>query len=235
MPLNLIFKSGSLIANMMLGILILKRRYKRSNYIAGGLSTIGIALCTIASAGDVKSSSDKSQFFSWLCGILLLTFSLLASARMGIFQETMSKVYGKHVRESMFYVHALPIPGFFLLYKDIADHAAIFSASHPIHLLNGMLVVPKLWLYLFLNATTQYIVARSVFTLTTETTSLVVTLVITLRKFLSLLISIYYFSNPFTRFHWIGTCLVFTGTFIFCELISIDALVEKKDDRQHQE
>lgn len=112
MPLNLIFKSGSLIANMMLGILILKRRYKRSKYIAVGLITIGIALCTIASAGDVKSSSDKSQFFSWLCGILLLTFSLLASARMGIFQETMSKVYGKHVRESMFYVHALPIPGF---------------------------------------------------------------------------------------------------------------------------
>ena len=237
MPLNMIFKSGSLIANMMLGILILKNRYKRSKYIAVTLITIGIALCTIASASDLKPSTDHSQFFSWLFGILLLTFSLLASASMGIFQETLSNAYGKHVRESMFYCHALPLPGFIVMCKDIADHATAFSASQPVHLIPGSLVVPKLWLYLALNAMTQYICARSVFTLTTETTSLVVTLVITLRKFLSLLISIYYFSNPFTTSHWIGTSLVFVGTFVFCEILNIDSLVEKRTSQanQHQE
>lgn len=59
----------------------------------------------------------------------------------------------------------------------------------------------------------------SVFVLTTECTSLTVTLVITLRKFLSLIFSIIYFKNPFTIYHWIGTILVFTGTVIFTELI----------------
>lgn len=59
----------------------------------------------------------------------------------------------------------------------------------------------------------------SVFVLTTECTSLTVTLVITLRKFLSLLFSIIYFKNPFTIYHWIGTILVFTGTVIFTEIL----------------
>ena len=227
MPLNMIFKSGSLIANMLLGIWLLKKRYKRSKYLAVALITVGIALCTITSARDVRTSSDNSQFLSWLFGILLLTFSLLASARMGIFQESLAKVYGKHVRESMFYCHALPLPGFIVLYKDIADHAVAFSCSEATAVLGGLVVMPRLWLFLLLNAATQYLCARSVFTLTTETTSLVVTLVITLRKFLSLLISIFYFANPFTPSHWIGTSLVFAGTCIFCELINVDSLLKK--------
>ena len=60
---------------------------------------------------------------------------------------------------------------------------------------------------------------KSVFILTTEVSSLAVTLVVTLRKFVSLLFSIFYFQNPFTFNHWIGTALVFSGTVIFTEVI----------------
>lgn len=59
----------------------------------------------------------------------------------------------------------------------------------------------------------------SVYVLTTECTSLTVTLVVTLRKFLSLIFSILYFKNPFTIYHWIGTSLVFVGTIIFTEIL----------------
>lgn len=54
--------------------------------------------------------------------------------------------------------------------------------------------------------------------LTTEFSSLTVTLVVTLRKFVSLLISIFFFKNPFTKYHWIATFLVFGGTFLFLDL-----------------
>lgn len=57
----------------------------------------------------------------------------------------------------------------------------------------------------------------AVFGLTTHCSSLTVTLILTLRKFLSLLFSIVYFNNAFTIPHWIGTMLVFTGTLIFTE------------------
>ncbi|PSN38402.1 UDP-xylose and UDP-N-acetylglucosamine transporter [Blattella germanica] len=61
---------------------------------------------------------------------------------------------------------------------------------------------------------------NSVYVLTSECTSLTVTLVVTLRKFVSLLFSIMYFKNDFTIYHWIGTILVFGGTLIFTEVIT---------------
>jgi len=72
---------------------------------------------------------------------------------------------------------------------------------------------------------------KSVFILTTEFTCLTVTLVVTLRKFLSLLISIAYFDNPFTASHWLGTAFVFTGTLLFADVFSsiTDKLTHRDD------
>jgi len=58
-----------------------------------------------------------------------------------------------------------------------------------------------------------------------------VTLVVTLRKFLSLLISIAYFKNPFSAFHWLGTALVFFGTMLFADVFAsiINKLTPKPD------
>ena len=77
-----------------------------------------------------------------------------------------------------------------------------------------------MWAYVAGNVVTQYICIRSVYILTSECTSLTVTLVVTLRKFMSLMFSIFYFRNPFTLYHWLGTVLVFGGTLIFVELAS---------------
>lgn len=73
--------------------------------------------------------------------------------------------------------------------------------------------------YLIANVITQYVCISSVYILTTECTSLTVTLVLTLRKFVSLIFSIIYFSNPFTIYHWIGTLFVFFGTILFSEIV----------------
>lgn len=67
----------------------------------------------------------------------------------------------------------------------------------------------------------RYVCIKAVFILTTECASLTVTLVVTLRKFVSLLFSIWYFQNPFTVYHWLGTTLVFGGTLLFTETFSL--------------
>lgn len=113
--------------------------------------------------------------------------------------------------------HLLPLPGFLLLYNNIWEHMIISSNSPPVVLL--IFNIPISWIYLIANCLTQYVCISSVFVLTTECSSLTVTLVVTLRKFVSLLISIVYFNNPFTIYHWIGTTLVFVGTLIFTEMI----------------
>lgn len=161
---------------------------------------------------------------------------------MGIYQEVLYKRYGKHPREALFYTvilnktrtappvcvhynlqfhlqHLLPLPGFLLLYRNIIEHIEISSLSPEITVPILGASMPSSWVYLIGNVLTQYICISQVYVLTTECSSLTVTLVVTLRKFVSLLFSIVYFRNPFTIYHWIGTLLVFTGTVIFTEII----------------
>uniref|UniRef100_A0A3P8NGZ7 Solute carrier family 35 member B4 n=1 Tax=Astatotilapia calliptera TaxID=8154 RepID=A0A3P8NGZ7_ASTCA len=228
MPLHMIFRSGSLIANMILGIIILKKRYSASKYLSIALVSAGIFICTIMSAKQVNVSNEGSEdqgfytFMHWLIGIAMLTFALLMSARMGIFQETLYKKYGKHSKEALFYNHCLPLPGFLLLSTNIYNHCVLFSqSSESPTLIPGVeLTVPIMWIYLLINVITQYVCIRGVFILTTECASLTVTLVVTLRKFLSLIFSIIYFQNPFTTWHWVGTAVVFVGTLLYTEVWS---------------
>uniref|UniRef100_A0A8D2Q1N4 Solute carrier family 35 member B4 n=1 Tax=Varanus komodoensis TaxID=61221 RepID=A0A8D2Q1N4_VARKO len=231
MPLHMIFRSGSLIANMALGIIILKKRYTVSKYTSIALVSLGIFTCTFMSAKQVSVSA----FIWWLLGIAALTFALLMSARMGIFQETLYADFGKHSKEALFYNHALPLPGFLLLAPDILRHALLFSRSEPFQLPVFGLSLPTMWFYLIMNVITQYICIRGVFILTTECTSLTVTLVVTLRKFVSLIVSILYFRNPFTAWHWLGTFFVFVGTLMYTEVWnSLAGLRHPEKPKEHK-
>jgi len=53
--LFLIYFQGSLIANMIMGILILKKKYTLSKYLSVFMITLGISICTIISGKDVVS------------------------------------------------------------------------------------------------------------------------------------------------------------------------------------
>ncbi|XP_035676303.1 UDP-xylose and UDP-N-acetylglucosamine transporter-like [Branchiostoma floridae] len=239
MPLHMIFRAGSLIANMMLGIILLKKSYKPTKYVAVLMITAGIFTCTYMSAqsmGAEKEDVDTEdggivQFLWWLLGIAMLTFALFMSARMGIYQEVLYSQYGKHPKEALFYNHALPLPAFLPLAGDIYRHAVLFSQSEPIMIPLLEVGVPKMWFFLLMNCITQYVCIRGVFILTTECASLTVTLIITLRKFVSLILSIFYFQNPFTVYHWFGTSLVFGGTLLFVDIYNMikQNLTKKKD------
>jgi len=228
MPLHMIFRAGSLMANMLLGILYLNKRYTITKYMSVIMISLGIVTCTYMSAvakevasttsntEEVNKQEEEDKF--WLVvGICLLTFALFMSARMGIYQEVIYTKHGKHPKEALFYTHALPLPGFLLLAPDIMNHFNIAMASSTVNIL-GLVDVPNMLLCLLGNVITQFICISAVFVLTTECASLTVTLVVTLRKFLSLLFSIWYFQNPFTTGHWLGTALVFGGTILFSDI-----------------
>jgi len=241
MPLHMIFRAGSLMANMLMGIALLGKRYSLTKYLSVLMITIGIAVCTIMSAksspkvDSTKSDSENAthaeeEKFWLIVGITLLTFALFMSARMGIYQEVIYGKFGKHPKEALFYTHALPLPGFLLLAPDILAHWNIAMSSTPILIPVLNLSIPSMLLYLLGNIITQYVCISAVFVLTTECASLTVTMVVTLRKFLSLLFSILYFNNPFTLYHWLGTALVFGGTLLFSDIPGmIRASREKKE------
>lgn len=242
-PLHMIFRAGSLIANLIMGKFILKKKYPFEKYLAVLMITLGIVICTLVSSSTkantctdcdsrVPNVSDSPEdpyyFFWWIVGILILTFALLLSARMGIYQESLCKVHGKNPSESLYYTHMMSLPLFIIYSPSIYEHAVVANNSELYQIPFLQIALPILWFYMLLNVISQYLCISSVYILTTECTSLTVTLVVTLRKFMSLIISIIYFKNPFTAYHWFGTLLVFIGTLLFTELISIKMLFRQK-------
>lgn len=229
MPLHMIFRAGSLMANMAMGVWILKKQYPFIKYLSIFMISAGIAICTIQSSGDVKAprethedaaEEEKLKFIDWLwwcLGIAILTFALFVSARMGIFQESLYSKYGKHPWEALYYTHLLPLVFWLPTTPNIMNHVKIAFDTPVVDFLGFPLPRQVVWLILYVC--TQGLCISAVYVLTTECPSLVVTLTVTLRKFVSLLFSILYFRNPFTLGHWLGTLLVFLGTMIFTELL----------------
>lgn len=231
MPLHMIFRAGSLIANMIMGIIILKKKYTLSKYLSVAMISLGIVICTIMSSTEVKSTvpppkdgspivptTPYEDLFWWTLGITLLTVALFISARMGIYQEVLFARYGKHSQEALLYTHLLPLPLFLLLGGNLWEHMSMAIDSEPYEITALGIALPIMVLYLIGNVVSQYLCISSVYRLTTECSSLTVTLVLTLRKFGSLVFSLVYFKNPFTVAHWVGTILVFVGTLIFTEV-----------------
>lgn len=77
---NLSFQ-GSLIANMIMGMVILRKRYPLSKYLSVLLITVGIAVCTIVSGSDIVSifTVGLKSSYTVSCGPLdhIYTYVLL--------------------------------------------------------------------------------------------------------------------------------------------------------------
>ncbi len=89
---------------MVLGIIILKKTYSAREYFSVLLISIGIFMCTLASANEKNSpnhpvisqiSDDYSEMFWWTVGIIMLTLALVLSAVMGLIQEKLYATHGK--------------------------------------------------------------------------------------------------------------------------------------------
>ncbi|KAL7728912.1 hypothetical protein ACLKA6_004250 [Drosophila palustris] len=239
MTLHMIIRGGSLISNMCLGTILLRRQYQVRQYIAVIMITVGIFICTYFSSRNVDDDVDDSSgqdsdkqtnMFWWLVGVLLLVLALFISSYMGITQELLYRRHGKCAREALLFTHLLPLPAFLFLQDNIRTHWTLVMESEPQRLqwLGGV-AVPLLLFYLIGNVLMQHLCISSVYYLTTECSSLTVTLILTLRKFVSLVFSIVYFRNPFTLYHWLGTVLVFVGTLMFANVFPRQRKAVKTD------
>lgn len=213
MPLYMIFRSGSLAASLITEKIVLNRKHSTFKHLAVFFITLGILFCTFASR---KEAIKDSSITDWSIGICLLSTSLILSARIGIYQEQIYAKWGRHHREALFFTHFLPLPGFLLLANDIYKHSLIVLVSKP-----------KLLYFLVGNVGSQYICARSIFWLGSHYSSLTITLILTLRKFFSIVLSVWLFGNIFTTWHWCGTFLILVGTLLFSNTFQENANKEK--------
>ncbi|CAD5219306.1 unnamed protein product [Bursaphelenchus okinawaensis] len=223
-PLHIIFRSGSLLSSLVMNRLLLGRQYTTKKYLSVVAITIGIIMCTLAEQGTQKSTSlsieeAEKHLKDWSIGITMLTIALIASSYLAICQEKMYTTHGKHPDEAMFYVHALSLPFFAFFGRDIVSCAQEFNQEPALELFGYNLVFSQAWWMVLATSIFQYFCIKFVYMANAYMDSLSVTLLVTLRKFLSLLVSIIYFNNVFTATHWAGAILVFGGTLVFSNVI----------------
>lgn len=146
-----------------------------------------------------------------------------------------------HWKEALFYSHTLSLPLFITSYSQLSSQWQVVSSSPsflsqisdgsalsdlscnktPSALLTAIQnhasiqslldQLPIQVAYLVMNALTQYLCIRGVHLLSAKSSSLTVTVVLNIRKLVSLLLSIYLFGNHLASGVLVGAILVFLG------------------------
>lgn len=162
---------------------------------------------------------------SFNTGLVILFIAQVLSAIMGLYTEETYKEYGPHWKENLFYSHLLALPLFAPFLPSMHRQLLKLASSSPLTLgfptlqLQNLpsdlryklshLYLPSQVVYLAMNVLTQYACIRGVNLLAAASSALTVTIVLNVRKLVSLLLSIWLFGNRLSPGTMVGACLVF--------------------------
>ncbi|KAF4617397.1 hypothetical protein D9613_006015 [Agrocybe pediades] len=112
----IVFRSASLPVSMILGYLVLKKRYSILQLFSISIVTVGVILVTLsrtASSSDSSSANISTKDLGqYSVGISMLVVSLLCTGVLGVLQEKTYTKYGPCWKEGVFYTHVLSLPFF---------------------------------------------------------------------------------------------------------------------------
>ena len=174
-----------------------------------------------------------------MTGLLILFVAQVLSAIMGIYVQNTYQAYGPHWNENLFYSHVLSLPLFipflpslyrqFLRLADSRLFTISFNISETLACFLGRSGPPDITkshtavsfsmpiqvIMLAANSLTQYACITGVNLLGARTTALGVTVVLNLRKLVSLFASIWLFGNELPRGVLLGAGVVFLGAGVY--------------------
>jgi solute carrier family 35 (UDP-xylose/UDP-N-acetylglucosamine transporter), member B4 len=179
--------------------------------------------------GDQETKSAESTGNpSFVTGLVILFVAQVLSAIMGLYTEETYRMYGPQWKENLFYSHILSLPLFLPFLPSLIRQFGKLANSPPLVLpiptaddypnlsptiqkgLEGIRVPSQLF-YLVLNVLTQYACIRGVNLLAAASSALTVTIVLNIRKLVSLLLSIWIFGNKLAFGTLIGAIIVFSA------------------------
>lgn len=202
MSVHIIFRSGGLVINMIVGWAVGGRRYTLRQVLSVIIVTAGVVLTTLSASQNKRVVSRGEGLATYATGIAILTAALVLSGFLGLAQDRAYTRYGRgreQGEESLFYLHALAMPGFMFVGQDIRQKWTETQDK-------------TFYALLALNVLTQLVCVSGVNQLSGRVTSLTVTLVLAVRKAVSLLISI---KHGESWMMWVGAALVFSGTTLY--------------------
>ncbi|KAJ5768803.1 hypothetical protein N7520_003362 [Penicillium odoratum] len=236
-PLHIIIRSGGPVASMVVGYIFNGKRYSRGQILAVVMLTAGVVAAALA---DAQAKGQKVEMISELdtavmtttIGFTILALAMILSALQGIYADRLYATYGRdHWKEALFYSHTLSLPLFLTSFSQLSSQWQVVSSSPSLlskisdgttlSVLSAVQKSPSIQslldqlpiqvAYLIMNALTQYLCIRGVHLLSAKSSSLTVTVVLNVRKLVSLLLSIYLFGNHLGSGVLVGAILVFLG------------------------
>jgi len=226
-PVHIILRSGGSITTMVAGFLYGKR-YSRIQVVAVILLTIGVVMAAYFDSqtkGQARESAHEGGTFSM--GLIILFVAMVLSSIMGLYTEETYKIYGGQWKENLFYSHLLSLPLFIPFIPAMTRQFMKLASSPPLELpflqrLPGsepmtanlqkgiqQIHIPSQLAYLVANVLTQYACIRGVNLLAAASSALTVTIVLNIRKLVSLLFSIWLFGNRLAVGTMAGAFIVF--------------------------
>lgn len=177
--------------------------------------------------------SSSASYGKYAVGISILTLALILSGALGIAQDRTYERYGRgNWEEAMFYLHALALPLFGFTWPELAAQARAASTGPHLSLSvnantdpetlfplpylpirSPTLRIPAFYIPLFLNVLTQLFCVAGVNRLTARANSLTVSLILVVRKAVSLAVSVLLLGGSRgNAFLWAGAVAVLVGT-----------------------
>lgn len=217
-PVHIMFRSGGPMVTLLLAWLFFGRKYTSRQISAVALLTLGV-ICSTASGrhgtdGPIPGPPGYGGFALGVTSMILAQF--MASA-MGLYLERTFRSYGPSWRETLFFTHVLALPFFLPFASTIWWELQGLLDSEPFLAPDTMAAglvpfnPPILLVYLFLNVFTQYLCVSGVNQLASSSSALSVSIVLNLRKFISLVLSYCVFGHRIDMGMVCGATFVFIG------------------------
>ncbi|EAU85933.2 hypothetical protein CC1G_02956 [Coprinopsis cinerea okayama7 len=216
LPVLIVFRSAGLPVSLLFGFLFLKKRYRLMQVVSVAVVTVGAFLSALSGSATSTSSFSLSgnveDMELYAKGITMLVASLVCTATLGVLQELTYKKYGPAWKEGLFYTHFLALPAFLPLIPDVRQGLNSLYEARNIKT-NSIPHLP--YVILLANLISQYACVSGVNQLSSRVSSVSTNIALTVRKALSLCLSVWWFGNPWNTQLGTGAGMVFLGSFLY--------------------
>lgn len=180
--------------------------------IATYADSVGVGVAPSSSSSAAGTERDVAALLWWGAGVALLFAGTVMTSMLTHLQSYGFRRYNPPTREGLLIQYAMCIPFFLPLAPRLASQAKVWSAGEAVGL--GGASVPVAWAYVVLDAATQTVCISGVHACVRSLGSLRSTIVMTIRKFISLVLSILIFGHDVGYKHAVGAALVVAGTLL---------------------
>jgi len=193
-----VLKNGGLVANMFLGVFLLRRRYTPWQHAAVLIITVGLVLTSLS--GSKTAVGSGATGLGAIVGIACLTGAVFSRASSGIVQECCCKKYAPAVQEILLFRALMGLPPILLQWDAIKRHASSWSL--------------ELWMLLAADLVFDFATKICMTRLVERASALTANLVLTGQKFASFCILAAWTQKTSCKL-WLGALAVLLGTLLF--------------------